>query len=505
MATKNPKTKRSHIVDTSVQLAGGMGAHPAKQDATAHLRRLVMANLLWEDLAYCDGESVANAIKEIVPQVPAEVVSAMAKEARFEQKLRHVPLLLAREMARHDSHKHLVADTLSAIIRRPDEASEFLAIYWADNAGKKTLSAQVKKGLAAAFGRFDEYQLAKWNKDGKAIKLRDVVFLSHPKPRDTQGREAEIKARKYKEGVKDVMRHPEALLSRLINDQLKTPDTWEVGMSAAKSTEDKKAVWTKLIEAEKMPSFALLKNLRNMEQAGVDRKVMAKAFASCRTNWLLPIDFIRARNAAPDWSREIEDLMYRMCANLPKLPGWTVFVIDVSGSMGGWLSERTEYGRIDAAVSMAILASEMCEHISIYLTAGNDHSRIHATKKMTPVRGFAMFYEVHRETPKLGGGGIFTRQVCEYIKANEREQPDRTVFFTDSQDCDLPTRRVPVPPGKTNFIIDVSAHQHGVNYKGAWTAEISGWSESFLKFIAACEGAQNVKVDEDDEAEPVTQ
>ena len=41
----------------------------------------------------------------------------------------------------------------------------------------------VRRGLAAAFQKFNEYSLAKWD-GNNAIKLRDVMFLVHPKPRD---------------------------------------------------------------------------------------------------------------------------------------------------------------------------------------------------------------------------------------------------------------------------------------------------------------------------------
>jgi hypothetical protein len=42
----------------------------------------------------------------------------------------------------------------------------------------------------------------------------------------------------------------------------------------------------------------------------------------------------------------------------------------------------------------------------------------------------------------------------------------------------------------------VSAHKNGVNYKGCWTAEISGWSEHFITYIAALEGLENKFVEE---------
>ena len=96
-------------------------------------------------------------------------------------KLRHAPLLLVREMARHKTHRALVSDTLGQIIQRAGELAEFVAIYWKD--GRVPLSGQVKKGLAEAFPKFDEYQLAKYDRGGP-IKLRDVLFLCQAKPRD---------------------------------------------------------------------------------------------------------------------------------------------------------------------------------------------------------------------------------------------------------------------------------------------------------------------------------
>jgi hypothetical protein len=91
---------------------------------------------------------------------------------------------------------------------------------------------------------------------------------------------------------------------------------------------------------------------------------------------------------------------------------------------------------------------------------------------------------------RLGGGGIFTRQCLEFIKGKERETPDRIIVFSDSQDCDI-VNRMPAPFGARNYIVDVSAHSHGISYKGVWTAEISGWSEKFLDYIAATEDRPN--------------
>jgi 60 kDa SS-A/Ro ribonucleoprotein len=185
---------------------------------------------------------IAGRIQELVPKVEASKVAALAVEAREKRKLRHASLLLVREMARHQSHRTLVAQTLAQVIQRADELSEFLAVYWMN--GRVPLSAQVKKGLAAVFGKFDEYGLAKYDRGGP-IRLRDVLFLSHAKPAD----EAQA-----------------VLWKRLIDGKLSTPDTWEVALS---SGADKRSAWERLISARKLGALALLRNLRNMKEARV--------------------------------------------------------------------------------------------------------------------------------------------------------------------------------------------------------------------------------------------
>jgi hypothetical protein len=94
------------------------------------LRRSVMAHMLWESEFYEDGATIAGRIASLIAQCKPEVVASIAIEAREKMKLRHVPLLVVREMARLDTHKHLVAETLARVIQRPDELAEFVAIYW---------------------------------------------------------------------------------------------------------------------------------------------------------------------------------------------------------------------------------------------------------------------------------------------------------------------------------------------------------------------------------------
>ncbi len=170
------------------------GAKAVRFTPEQELRRALMNCLLWEDQFYEDGVSIAERIAALVPQVEPEEAADLAVEAREEMKLRHAPLLVVREMARYPRHRGLVADTLDRIVQRPDELTEFLAIYWADVLGpqqqrkRQPVSAQVKKGLARALAKFDAYQLAKYDRDGP-VRLRDVLFLVHAKPKDADAGE----------------------------------------------------------------------------------------------------------------------------------------------------------------------------------------------------------------------------------------------------------------------------------------------------------------------------
>lgn len=458
-----------HRVDTSARLAGSYGVYAAKQDAEALLRRAVMANLLWEDNFYQDGVSIVESIKALIPKVEPAQVAQIAVEARTQQKLRHVPLLIAREMARLPEHKKWVGSLLPQIILRPDELTELIALYWKDK--KQPLSKQIKTGLAKAFQNFDAYQIAKYNRDD-SVKLRDVLFLVHAKPKDQDQAE---------------------LWKNLVGGKLIPPDTWEVALSAGKN---KKETWERLISERKLGALAFVRNLRNMEQVEVDRDVILKGFETINPRWLLPLNYIAAATATPRWERELETLMLRGLAQAPKLKGTTILVVDVSGSMNSQVSSKSDFSRMNVAAAMAMLAAEMCERVTIYATAGNDSTRRHATELIKPRRGFGLTEEIYKSAHRLGGGGIFTRQCLEYIKGEERTHPERIIVISDSQDCDYPDRRVPAPFGKQNYVIDVAAHERGVNYKGAWTAEVSGWSEHFLAYIAALEGVAMNEVED---------
>lgn len=487
---KTNKKAKDYRVDHTEQLAGGFGANPAKQGPEALLRRAVMACMLWEPTAYDSGDSVAANIAALVPQVAPHTVACITHEARTRQKLRHVPLFIAREMARHEEHRKLLGTLLPSIIMRADEITEFMALYWRD--GRCPLAKKVKLGLAKAFENFDEYQLAKYDRKNE-IKLRDVLFMVHAQPTDTGnmvGVTSDAIDRKGYERGK-TWRHPGTPLHKLVEGTLATPDTWEVSLSTGK---DKKTTWERLITEKRIGALAFMRNLRNMQEVNVDRNVIKNGFDTINPRMLLPLNYFAAAAAAPDWMREIENLMLRGFENFPKLKGYTIFVVDVSGSMQSQVSTKSKFTRLDAAAAMTIMATECCEQIAVYATAGSDTMRAHKTEKVPPYRGFGLATEIgNRLYTILGNGGIFTRQCLEFIKDREKGvTPDRIIVFSDSQDCDLPGSGVPRPFGTRNYIIDVSSEARGINYDGIWTAEISGWSEHFLQYIAEVEAQDSL-------------
>jgi 60 kDa SS-A/Ro ribonucleoprotein len=411
------------------------------------LKRALMNCLLWEDQFYEDGVAIAERIKALVKEVAPERVAALAIEAREVMKLRHAPLLVVREMARLETHRALVADTIARIVQRPDEMTELLAIYWADALGpqqqrkRQPVSAQVKKGLARALTKFDAYQLAKYDRDG-AVRIRDVLFLVHAKPKD---------------------KDQEKVWKQLVDGELVSADTWEVSLSAGK---DKRETFERLIGEKKLGGLALLRNLRLMQKAEVPRRTIADAIEAMRTDRILPYRFITAARYAPDFESELESAMLKSVKGYARLPGRTQLLIDVSGSMFAALSAQSEMTRAEAACGLAVLAREVCEEVEIF-TFSQD------VKKVPPRRGFALRDAIINSQPH--GSTFLGKAVSEIDRKG-----DRLIVFTDEQSHD----KVGDPKAR-GTMVNVASYQHGVGH-GAWT-RVDGFSEAVIAWIAAME------------------
>ncbi|HEY3705095.1 MAG TPA: TROVE domain-containing protein [Terracidiphilus sp.] len=444
--------KLSHLITPRTH----EGAPAALLSAEQALRRSVLSCMLWEREFYEDGVEIASRIRELVPRVEAEKVAALSVEAREQMKLRHAPLFLVREMARHATHRGLVADTLTRVIQRADELAEFVAIYWAG--GKQPLSAQVKKGLAGAFVKFDEYALAKYDRAG-AVRLRDVLFLSHAKPVDSAQAE---------------------LWKRLAQNELATPETWEVALSATgreagEQARSKRETWERLLAGRKLGALALLRNLRNFREAGVSEELVLSALAVVKTERVLPFRFLAAARHAPQWEEALETAMFRAIegngeGRTARLAGHTVLLVDVSGSMESPLSRKAEMRRADAAYGLAILLREIAEKVTVYTFS--EHARLVPSRRGMALRDAMEKSQAH--------AGTYLGAAMRHVEENHRNGYDRLVVITDEQSHD----HVRAPSGK-GYVINVASNRNGVGY-GEWT-HIDGWSEAVVDYIASLE------------------
>ena len=220
-----------------------------------------------QDKFYETPQEQVDRIVELVGRVDANFVAKLAVYARREMYLRSIPLLLVVELARVHNGDNLVGRTIEQVIMRADDIVELLMCYqWRNpRAGIKKLgklSNQVRMGLQSAFNKFDEYQFAKYNRSGLEVKLRDALFIVHPKAKDEAQQE---------------------IFNRIASGTLATPYTWETELSALGTQvfEDEnarraafKGKWSELITSGKLGYMALLRNLRNILDADVDTEIV---------------------------------------------------------------------------------------------------------------------------------------------------------------------------------------------------------------------------------------
>lgn len=428
------------------------GGKALKGTAEQELRRAVLACLLFEDTFYENGEDIASRIQALVPLVAPTKVGQIAAEARGSGRIRHAPLLLARELLRHptatNAHKRAA---IAGVVQRADEAAEFLALYWKE--GRKMVPKAARLGLADALNKFDAYQLAKYNRNN-AVKLRDVLRMVHPKPKDQK---------------------QSALYKQILDDTLPSPDTWEVALS---SGEDKAETFTRLINTNKLGYMALLRNLRNMEQSGVDKKLILDAIVrGAEQSKALPFRFITAFDHAP-WAHDaLNDAMLLACKTMDKLTGKTLLLVDTSGSMQAPLSDKGEIRRWDAAAALAALAREVCEEVDIWTFT-------QTASKVKPFRGLALIEAIKG----ADSGGTYLAASLAVASKGKTYYYDRIIVITDEQSADS-IMAPSIYGANKGYIVNVAPYQNSIAY-GPWV-KIEGFSEQTIKFISEYEGVNN--------------
>src|SRR5262249_37708050 len=142
-----------------------------------------------------------------------------------------------------------------------------------------------------------------------------------------------------------------ALWKQVAERTLASPDTWEVALSAGA---DKRETFERLLAERKLGYLALLRNLRNMDQAGVDEALVTEAILARRgAGRVLPFRYVAAARAAPRFERWLDEALMETVLEGPVFDGRTVVLVDVSGSMDWKLSAKSDLSRMDAAATLA--------------------------------------------------------------------------------------------------------------------------------------------------------
>ncbi|HWB27116.1 MAG TPA: TROVE domain-containing protein [Chitinophagaceae bacterium] len=330
-----------------------------------------VATAALSDNFYENADARLKRLQELVAKNDAVFTAKLAVYAREQMYLRSVPLVLAVELAKQHNGDGLVAALTERVVQRADEIAELLSYYALSNARTNVkqlnrLSKQLQKGLAAAFNKFDEYQFAKYNRDAN-VTLKDALFLVHPKAKDKNQQE---------------------LFDKIVNDTLQTPYTWETALSAlgqqlydtaALKQEAVKDKWEELIASNKLGYMALLRNLRNILEAGVNADMLNKACSylanekAVANSKQLPFRFLAAyRELAMVQNGHVSRVMdalekavFQSAANIEGFNNNTsvLIAVDMSGSMQVPVSAKSTMQRYEVGLILAMLLQSRCANV----------------------------------------------------------------------------------------------------------------------------------------------
>ena len=447
-------------------------------------------------------------IRTLVAQNKPEFVAKLAVYAREQMHLRLVPLVLTVELAKVHRGDSLVSRTVARVVQRPDEITEMLAYYAFANDRKGTkqlnlLSKQIQRGLAQAFNRFDAYQLAKYNRAAD-VKLRDALFLVHPKAKD----EAQ-----------------QTIFNQLVNDTLPVPYTWETELSAqgqqtSASEADKQLAfrtkWEEMIESGKIGYMALLRNLRNILEAEVSTQHLAQvgerladARAVARSKQL-PFRFLAAyrelksvkSGAVPMMFNALEAAVRASAVNLPGFgPEVSVLVAcDVSGSMQQSVSPKSKVQNYDIGLMLGMLLQSRSQRV----TTGIFGDR---WKVINLPQGNVLTNadELYRREGEVGYSTNGYLVIEDLIK--RREVVDKVMIFTDCQlwnsnstwgakgtetIAQLWTKYRKIAPQAKLYLFDLAGYGNTpLDTRGTDVFFVAGWSDKVFSVLQAIENGSH--------------
>lgn len=437
-------------------------------------------------------------IIKLIAKNDAAFVAKLAVYVREQMYLRSIPLVLTVELAKRHRGDDLVRKLTARVVQRADEITELLAYYAvangrADVKQLNKLSKQLQKGLAEAFNKFDEYQFAKYNRDAK-VKLRDALFLVHPKAKDDA---------------------QQTLFNKIAKDELQAPYTWEVELSVLgqqkfDSVELKKeafkAKWEELIFSNKLGYMAVLRNLRNILEAEVCKEALGKVCNYLRNEQAvkkskqLPFRFLSAYRELKELKNgrvskvldALEDAVVYSAANIAGYDENTKVVIaaDVSGSMQKAISAKSKVQNFDIGLMLAMLLQSRCENV-ITGMFGDTWKVINVPKKNI----LANVMEFHRREGEVGYATNGYLVIQDLIR--RKKVVDKIMVFTDcqlwnshgsDQMVDVWKRYKKLAPAAKLYLFDLAGYCNTpLNVLRDDVFLIAGWSDKVFDVLAAIE------------------
>lgn len=335
-----------------------------KLSAKESLIERVLGAFWSEDTFYKSGDKVANDIvKDIrsVAKADPKFVLQLAAYARNEIYLRTTPQVLLVEAANIEECKPFVKEYTPKIVKRADELADVIAYQLGVHG--KPIPNSLKKGLAAAFANFDEYQLNKYDSDKKGVSLGDVLRLIYRR----EGYPVSKTMWNYLvHDIVDAEALPKiaALKELLSKDKIdlvllhKSGATWENVISRFGSS---KETWEAVMP--KMGYMALLRNLRNFDKAGVNLDPILEIITDenkIKYSKQLPYRFYSAYKEIDNQkiNRAIAQAFEKSVSNVT-LEGTTAVLVDLSGSMtGARVSEKSKVTNAEVAAVLGAIAAK---------------------------------------------------------------------------------------------------------------------------------------------------
>jgi hypothetical protein len=219
-----------------------------------------------------------------------------------------------------------------------------------------------------------------------------------------------------------------------------------------------------------MGYMALLRNLRNFDEAGIKQptinKIIAKLTnpAEVQNSRQLPFRFLSAYKAAPSlkWGQALEDALQLCVPNIPMLPGKTLILIDTSGSMDTPMSAGGP--RQDMSMRPTRLEAGALFGVALGLrNPGNTDVWAFADGQMkieNITQGKSILKTVEMITytcGKVGHGTQIERAVHDTYKDH-----DRVCIFTDMQTMESSYSMI----GNVSSAVPDDVHVYGFNLAG---------------------------------------